>query len=334
MHPRYSLHPLLSLSLIIAAPPISAQVTLNNGDLTPLPGESFPHGLIPWTAQGAGGTGQTWDFSTIAPGSSLAFNWIAPTSGQLAQYPTCAVVKTTPGYFEFYEMATNVLSELGNYYGLTLTDIHYDDPRDEMRYPFSLGSSYVDDFSGLRIHSIGGINDTTVLTGTFEVTADGEGTLVLPWATYTDVLRLHVERNDIEDATDTTHTDEYRFVKTGLHTPLLRLYARSYSWQSAVLQVGRVLMPDPTGVHEQKGAGNSIVYADQQLHITCPTLGGTISVELLAADSRIVRTWVIGTMTHASPLTLSVPPTCHGIHLVRVIFGDGRSFTKRVFIGQ
>lgn len=250
---------LLSPALSLAAATCTAQVTFTSTDLTPIPGEAFSYADIPYAPPGPGGTGLLWDLSGGAPAGSFAFAWQAPTTDP--DFPTADLERTTPGYFEYYDAGPAALSQLGMFYGLSLATTIYTDPRDELRFPLTLGSAYSDAYAGISIYPDGmGSYDTAAVSGTYSVEADAVGTLVLPWATYTDVLRLHVQ-HVMPSASDTTRTDEYRFVAAGEHAPLLRMYETTYSWVPGPIQEGRILLPGGTAITEAGAPGQVLSIA-------------------------------------------------------------------------
>lgn len=104
-----------------------------------------------------------------------------------------------------------------------------------MHFPFSYGNSYTDNFSGYTYAAF--LGGTLNVTGTLTVTADGQGTLILPTnptPTNFSVLRIKNQINmniagtgTLSTVTGTVQSTNYQFFKTGTKAPIL-----SYDYQT------------------------------------------------------------------------------------------------------
>lgn len=108
----------------------------------------------------------------------------------------------------------------------------------------TLNSTQTDAFTA----TMSGQGMTINRTGTTTLTIDGEGTLILPNQTYTNVLRIHVA-STIEDSYmgqvyATTTSDVYAWYVAGVHGYLLQLSdmtSQGQSIQSGAVFVGQTI---------------------------------------------------------------------------------------------
>lgn len=223
-----SLTPLLFLAATgLCAQPTIPQITLNVGD------QLVIDATFPITDAGPGGANVTWNYAT--PGfSGTEWPYTAMTAASTpyaADFPgaTMAIYAETDIGFDLYAFLSlaggftehgEMLIESGDEYPGINTD-----PLTFFTTPLtatSIGSdtyASVDDFIGGSI---------STLTGTHNWTVDGYGTLILPNATYTDVLRIHAVQEETLslDVGGTTiefesSREEWWWVKSGIPFPLL-----------------------------------------------------------------------------------------------------------------
>lgn len=161
---------------------------------------------------GEGGSGVTWDFSNEDVGEPYALTVnIAEEGFGADQFPGASYVLTSlvADVFQFYSYYDfnggwtehgNITDEGGDVIGTV-----YSNPFTYFTLPISFGSSGSDTYAGdVNL----GFFDASV-TGSATWTVDGSGTLILPNATYTNVLRVRVEA--VEEI-------EYSGIPLGLET--------------------------------------------------------------------------------------------------------------------
>ncbi len=222
-----NLTPLLFLATAgLCAQPTIQQVSLNAGDVFVFD----PN--FPMSESGPGGAGAVWNFS----GSAFSGNTMQHTARNAVSMPDAAlfpdatmVLESEPGSaFE-----THTYIDLNGGYtehGHVFIDNPFaqqnvfSDPMMIFSTPLTASSAGVDSYSSVSITSYGEVHTT----GTNTWTVDGYGTLVMPNATYTDVMRVrgvHVEVNTLNINGIIVNTDylleEWRWVKAGIPAPLL-----------------------------------------------------------------------------------------------------------------
>lgn len=209
------------------AQPTIPQISLNAGDALVL------DITFPITAAGPGGPNAVWDFSTAAF-SGAEFPYTAQTAASTpyaAQFPDATMALFTDMSYEFsgyfYFNFTGGFTELGNVFidNFDVEQNIYTDPLTFYTTPLNISSSGSDTFSSLSETVYGDVQTS----GTHTWTVDGYGTLKLPNATYTDVLRIHaVQDQELTIIwsgepmfTTPVSREEWRWVKAGIPYPLL-----------------------------------------------------------------------------------------------------------------
>ena len=152
---------------------------------------------------GPGGPGQVWDFSFLQPnGVTDTVSFISPPAinpglafpnANIAEHHSNFPLPGASG--EFYQFYTN-FADSTHYLGWEIPNaadagpwVYSALPLKNMRFPFAYNDTYRDTVSG----EFFGIFLLT-WNGRAEVTADGWGTLILPNATFNNVLRVKTEQ--------------------------------------------------------------------------------------------------------------------------------------------
>lgn len=307
---------------------VSAQPVLQSGDISYVPGEAFVEHTCPWIDPGPGGADQVWNFGALDCPNTWTNTWIAPFATMNEDWPTTTVVWNSQSRFEMYEASTDAFRALGFSEGITLTSARYDDPSDEIRYPFTYGDSYTDTWNGWNYFPDGtGGQDSSAVSGTLAVEADGHGTLILPFGTIEDVLRIHKVRQ-FPGGTGTTTVEEYRYYAVGTHHPWFHTYRSSNSGSPTVVERARYLAQTGAGVDEATRKGPLVHLAQGRLMVKMPDTRLPVHIELLGADGRSWQQWS-GATVQRSELSLALAHTTAGACLVRITDADGRSSTSR-----
>lgn len=137
------------------------------------------------------GAGVTWDYSGVIglSGQTRVIGVDDPsTTTNAASFPTSTFAISAGTLLSSYytSTATERMSQGFVFNEPTLGDVVATFDVDEakaMDYPFSNGSSLVDDFEGEINFTFSGFPQTSAVTGTIHASIDGQGTLMLPGAT-------------------------------------------------------------------------------------------------------------------------------------------------------
>ena len=220
-----------TLPLLLASAGLYAQPTIEQ--FTFAPGTAIlVDAEFPITSEGASGANVTWDFSTLTF-SSEQYTYTAQavaTIPRAKQFPGATgayAVDLTQGitgyYFYDYSGGFSEHGEVITGGGPDLF-IPYSDPVTYCTTPIAFGNSGLDKYASTSL--ITTMNSST--TGVLTWTVDAYGTLKLPHATYTNVLRVHSVAKDTISTTVagsliTTKSQEesWRWFKAGYPLPLL-----------------------------------------------------------------------------------------------------------------
>ena len=138
---------------------------------------------------GEKGENVTWDFSHVNMKSDFVANFADPKLDNDFQIFPKANIKLEEFGNQFFFDANELESKQVGYISKEGNVIKYSEPFTKMKYPFSYGDTFSGKYVGECLKegkSVGPIN------GTYSVTADAHGTLILPGAlTYSNALRIN-----------------------------------------------------------------------------------------------------------------------------------------------
>lgn len=222
MHPRYS----CSFCALLILPALHAQPTLTQAANGPVPGLSFNLNYSPIADPGSAGPDATWDFSTLAVDSTDLVEWVLPSeTSSGALFPTADVAELWD-VISYSQVTANGLYVVG---GDELgTIVSYSDSRQALPFPCTYQTTWNDNYEG----GYTTMGFTVVRTGNYGGTADGYGTVQLPWGTVPDVLRIHIVAHQ-EDVTDFgtlyLDLDAYQYFVAGSAWPLVEVASATAS---------------------------------------------------------------------------------------------------------
>ena len=220
-----------TLPLLLASAGLYAQPTIEQ--FTFVPGTAILlDAEFPITSEGASGANVTWDLSTLTF-SSAQYTYTARTVASIPganKFPDATgayavdLTQGITGYY-FYNYSGG-FSEHGEVIAGNGPDlfIPYSDPVTYCTTPIAFGNSGLDKYASTSL--ITTMNSST--TGDLTWNVDAYGTLKLPNATYTHVLRVHSVAKEtiittVAGAPITTKSQEesWRWFKAGCPLPLL-----------------------------------------------------------------------------------------------------------------
>jgi hypothetical protein len=205
--------------------------TLTAANFNPLVGERFDFLVSTSTivVPGVAGSGKMWNFGGASgyDGSSDS----VLSNNNLADFPNCTFrIKHFSSFDEgstYYNASGNNIQVEG--FSGTPSPTKHSDPEITMIYPLKLGAMTTDVivFPGL--------------SGTATLTADATGTLITPYQTYTNTIRLH----SVQSFTNTFQIQQaemFTWYTPGIHTKLVSI-------------IGYTTNGNPSGTH-------AIIYKD------------------------------------------------------------------------
>ncbi|CAN5266428.1 hypothetical protein BH09BAC5_BH09BAC5_12900 [soil metagenome] len=242
---------IISVILLNSANAQSPILTAANSN--PILGDNYIGNGIPYTSPGNAGANQTWDFSTLVSGGTQNISFVDPlTTTNASTFPnsTIALFNSTNSYYEYFSASASEIANEGYVYGPPLNLIEpYSNPQVVLNYPFTMGSNFVDSYYGTYTSGANTINRT----GTSTVTADGYGTLILPYGTFTNALRVLL----IDDYADTTTLGvpysqitftTYNWYIPGTHYQILSLTTITSNGGPPLSQFGNYLSANPLSI--------------------------------------------------------------------------------------
>ncbi len=207
---------------LLAAFPVAAwaQPTLNLGNMQPSIGTTFTFADAAYQSPGAAGANVTWDLSGLIPTTTpVSFTYVDPaaTTGA-AYYPgATSAWQSGSGVVNYQAYSSTSLQDLGTWFGLGY--VVFNDPIKNLPFPLSYNTSWSDDYAGTAE-----VFGTTTIDGSLTATVDAYGTLILPAASFTNVLRVRmtkVETTVTAGQTTTIVTESHLYLKAGIANPLL-----------------------------------------------------------------------------------------------------------------
>ncbi|MCB0765185.1 MAG: T9SS type A sorting domain-containing protein [Flavobacteriales bacterium] len=288
----------ITTATVLAQP----EITISN---LPLPGDISTIGICSDAVDAAAlnasaGAMQTWDFSGLTEESEEQFTFIAP---DMTPWPTefgsanlCGV--SWDDAYSFYDVSGPALNTTGNAIiipgappedtaKVNLTP----DPETIVQLPYGFGDGFSDTFGG----TFSAMGFVGTVTGTSDVDVDGYGTLILPNATYTNVVRYHLDRvqnNTILGNTGTVTKEQWAWVSADHRFWILLMESIDDGFgTSSVVWYDKDPAPAAPTAVEAMGAERIGIYPNPIVAGASITVTGAqgLSAELRDATGRVVR---------------------------------------------
>ncbi len=316
--------------------------TLDHASTSPQVGNTFTIHQATYAAPGPGGASQTWNFGSLGSNGSATTTYVAPASTpHAALFPGSNLAIDAGGGNYGYYSATSAGQDFHGLYSATLTtNITYQNTQRTLSYPCSYNSTWNDPFSS----SFTAMGFPSTRSGTITGTADGHGTLVMPYGTITNILRVRT----VEDYTDNlgiAGTVDYDFTthyyyKPGVRIPLLVIYDQTstVAGQAPTVTQG-ISWVDGASVGIQEALRNTIgidVFpnpARDQVTITFSSAGGNLFLEMLDATGQLVRSERLsGQPMGIGRSDLDVSGLSAGLYMLRITAPNGEQGVQRLVV--
>ncbi|HLF63533.1 MAG TPA: T9SS type A sorting domain-containing protein [Saprospiraceae bacterium] len=313
---------------------------------------------------GMSGENRTWDFSTIPVGKDVIRIGIAnaDTTQYFADFPNSNIAEVSTfdgGQNIEYDRVTNSIFELLGSVTPGVATLTYSNPLTYLEFPFTYSSQWQDTYANTFDFIINPITITT--EGMVNTLIDGYGTLILPHATFNDVLRLKV----IDESTDTTdlgqglseknvnHDTSYYWVSPSYHGPLCA-YSRTVSERTVYLTTKDTVIADhetneSTSFSFDPMSGGSAVRDVQSgkfaLYVSPNPFERTLSMEFTVDQSsemqlilqdlggNIVFQQTVSAQAGANEVVLNLPEIPSGAYIALLQSAKGADVQKLIRIG-
>ena len=210
---------LFYVSLLLVSASTIAQPTLTAIGCNPVIGYTSTTVSNGGFAQGNSGANQTWNLASIGNTGSSTSNFVSVNSTPNgAQFSNANLAVSSGGAYSFLNVSITASTLLGIVALGSGTVITYSNGEDGLRFPFTFGNTYTDQWAATFTSGIDFFR-----TGSTTVTADGYGTLITPNGTYNNVLRIHFVQNynDSSEFVIINYVnDEYFWYKDGIKEAL------------------------------------------------------------------------------------------------------------------
>ena len=241
---------------------------------------------------GESGADVTWDFSNIAAYNDTITEWIVSPSATpyASQFPAANLVeKYSDGRFVFLNKTADQSELVGFKDTINNITAHYPDPVLIGQRPLSYGDSTVDAFTAQ-------LQVGVAMQGSGNVTlhADGYGTLVLPNATYTNVLRVKISQVEVDTiagfGTATTYVENYLWFDNAHASALLKIDT-TYTTTGYTAKNASYLLEEITSVEPRSKPFQNIVGTFVQHRLVLfGSFNNNSTIELYDAAGRLCST--------------------------------------------
>jgi hypothetical protein len=132
-----------SIALIALTTAASAQTTLGSGSVTPIPGDQITFNQSDYTAPGAGGASQTWNFPMLPSNGTNTVSYVTVAqTGLGSTFPNATVAQDEAGDYIFFRGTATAFEEdgfsVGGFTGTCTDRLTY------ISYPLSYNGTYSD----------------------------------------------------------------------------------------------------------------------------------------------------------------------------------------------
>ncbi len=197
-----------------------AQPTLTFNANAPQPGPGHEWRFSTYIAPGQGGSGQVWDFSQLSTDSTAMVSLVDPATTIFgAQFPTATVAEVSDGSVVYYRASSEGVYMLG--YEAEGVPVVYTNEGRFMSFPCTHQTTWTDTYATtIQTEEI-----EALVNGDISAEADGHGTLLMPFGSVPNVLRVHwvqEEETTYDLFTFTTVFDSYLYYVPGRSYPLVQ----------------------------------------------------------------------------------------------------------------
>lgn len=220
-------HTLAMLSFLLLPAPLLKAQTLNLNDLTPPLGVPFEGYYVDYQAPGPVGTGLTWDFSGFSNAQPSATSFVDVVgNASAASYPDANIAEHLgDDFYDFYGYTAAGIDYFGMASASNNVLMQYQNPQRTMAFPCSYNTSWQDDFGGPWTSSTGVAAHSY---GTTSCIADAVGTLIMPYGTVENVLRVSTTSHDSDTFLGSGYINYFiqrqDYYKLGVPRPLVTFF--------------------------------------------------------------------------------------------------------------
>lgn len=313
--------------------------TLTQGNSALQVGDVFTTHRSAYLPAGPGGENITWDFSTLATGNVVTYTNVTPAStGHGSSYPASTVAQQlSTGEILFVQADASGMQLWGQ---ASNGEVHvYTDPEGFMTYPCSYGSAWVDEYAATFVSA----GTEWVRNGTISATADGYGTLVMPYGTLDNVLRVHVVQTtqDVYSGGEQlTVFNVHYFYRVGVRYPVVTVMDGIITTDFGSFPIQTLVWIDQATVGMAEALQRPIGLdlfpnpATAQVNVVFSADGATpVQLEVIDAAGRVVHQRDLGLRSMGIQREqVDVAAFAPGLYTVRLTNGHGGQGVQRLVV--
>ena len=332
----------LMAALIVPSSLAAQSLTLGNM----LPSFAGDHTLYacPFQENSAPGTGQMWDFSNLTAGDGASFSYIDPASQPgSAAFLNTNVAVLYPGSLTSLDYLT--YNDSGIFLiGSAIPSIGYQQVYQNTKrilpFPCSAGTIWQDTFSGDWSNGPSQMQETGGIAGEAEAT----GTLVMPYGTLDNVLRVIRTTHDSLTISGQGYVVldlmETEYYKPGVPKSLLSFTNQVSSGTAPGANFSDSLGSwlDGGSVEVREALRNAIGIdlmpnpAKGEVTLAFGNGGGHNTIELVDANGRLVKQEQLNTAPGITRHTMDLSDVAPGLYVLRIIGANGEQGAKRLVV--
>ncbi|MEO8067103.1 MAG: T9SS type A sorting domain-containing protein [Flavobacteriales bacterium] len=330
-----------TLLLLAAALPTVGAIgqTITSAD-APAPGDQYTYVIASWVDVPQTGGNQTWDMSGAIPNGAMeysTFATVAATTGG-GSFASADVAQVTPTANAFMDAPGNGLYIIGSYDIQNAVTIQYTNTAKVMQFPCSNGTTWTDPWS----YSATIQGTTYTMNGTYTYNANGYGSVILPWGTLNNVLRLQsTEQSTQTGGGSTLVTTILRaaFFRPGTPIAIGGSITYEYELDGTVVQTGEqsyYLQQGQVGVNELTSNAIGVdVMPNPATDAATVVFGaeGDVQLNLVDLSGRTILTQKLQTLAPGiHTQTIDVSGLASGSYMVNVTNTRGERGTRTLIV--
>lgn len=293
---------------------------------------------------GSAGSGQSWDFSTLSSDENVIVDYVnASELLGASEFPNATVGTSEDNgeggsFSAFFEASDAAYRVLGTYTVIESTPVSFKftDPMDFMRFPVGFGQAFSDSFN---IDVDAGLVSFSEI-GENVVEVDGSGTLITPFGTFSNVLRVKsVQTSQSIGLPPTpggpTVSENTTYLFVSAEHPGVPLLEYSLSGTNINPNADTTIsFADPSYVSIAEKANDtfSIYPNPANTQVTISATSSLERVELLDLFGRIVSTEPV--QSASKTLVVNTSNFATGVYLIRAFSSNGSSTVNRLVISH
>jgi hypothetical protein len=291
---------ILCISLILKG--YSQIATLQSADFNSIDGEAVGVGHGLFTGPGNAGPAVTWNFTSLIG--------ITPFFLTTSAMPNTTFTSSFPGAdYAVFDGVYNkhyVYSNSSTAYFLNgEVDIAikvYSNKKKLLKFPFTYLDGFTDLYEGTWSDIVG---QTTTREGSIVVEVDAYGTLILPYGTVSDVIRV----KSVDTYTDSTYflssstvletvVTNYKWYKEGIRVPILEI-------SSGIINGAAQYDPHTTLISQSVALDLNLIDNPQEVFLYPNPTNGLININNIPQDAQELKIYnALGQMVYSSNVLL------------------------------